>query len=427
MRNFFARHTEFVGNVAILMSGKTTAALIALFTMPIVSRLFTPDDFGVAAMFASIIGIASNGASLRYEAAVALPKEEAEAITLMAVAYRILFFVCFTLLFLIAAYEISGINWSAFDSLGVWVWFLPLGVLLMSAIHIQESWLTRTGSFKIASTSLVVGNSITSGTRIGLGALFGSSVSSLVIGNLLGFSSQLAVQKSASREGIRAAFGRIGWSAMRDIAHRYADFPKYNALAGMVFAIGQNLPVLLFGVMFSPVVAGFYAMANRLFQVPVSIVATSMRRVFLQKATAIHNRGGSLRKAFLLSTGGLALLGAPPFACLWLFGQPLLTWLLGESWSVAGQYLEIMAPWLFSVWVAAPSNSVFVVLREQRFFLYRQSGLTALRLGAFGLAYGLSAGPEWTLQAFGTVTVVTNLLTILSTLLMIARKSKSEP
>jgi O-antigen/teichoic acid export membrane protein len=273
----------------------------------------------------------------------------------------------------------------------------------------------------------VVGNAVTGGSRIGFGAFTGTSVYGLIVGHLMGTACRLFVQKSAAREGLRATFARIGWPVMRRVATAYADFPKLNAPAGFVFTLGGNLPVLLFGAMFSPAVAGMYAMANRLAQVPMTIVSSSMRRVFLQKAAAINNRGASLRKAFLLATGGLAILGVIPLMCLSMFGQPMLVWLLGDRWLDAGRYLEIIAPWMFMIWVTAPANPVFVVLRKQKYWLSLQTWLTILRLGAFGLAYFLAAGPEWTLQAFVIVTVLGNLFTISVALTMILRSSAIRP
>ncbi|MGI9234000.1 MAG: oligosaccharide flippase family protein [Woeseiaceae bacterium] len=422
MRSFLARHSEFVSNVAIIMSGRTLAAMIALFTMPIVARLFVPSDFGVAAIFVSIASILSTLASLRYEAAVVLPKENAEAVTLVALAYRIAFSIAASFMILIGIYELSGLNWPTLELLGYWMWLVPLCVLLLAGLHIQESWLTRTKHFKLISGSLVAGNSITAGSRIGFGAFFGSSILGLITGYLIGLISRLAIQHKASREGLKAALQRMGWPAMKDTAQRYSDFPKLNAPAGLVFSTGQNLPVLLFGTMFSPSVAGLYAMANRLAQVPVAIVANSMRRVFLQKAATIIHDGRSLNRAFLLATGGLALLGILPILCLWFFGQELSTWLLGSRWTDAGRYLEIMAPWLFMLWIESPCNPVFVVLRKQKFWLSLQTVLTLLRLAAFGLAILMGSSPEWTLQAFVIASVAGNILTILTALALISRQ-----
>jgi O-antigen/teichoic acid export membrane protein len=152
-----------------------------------------------------------------------------------------------------------------------------------------------------------------------------------------------------------------------------------------------------------------------------------VRRVFLQKAAEINNRGKGLGFAFLMSTGALTLLGIIPLAVLWFFGEPLATWLLGARWSEAGRYLEIISPWLFMLWVTAPSNPVFVVLRKQRLWLNMQLTATVFRLATFGLSYILGAGPEWTLGAFVVATVIGNVIIILTALLLIRQHQASLP
>jgi O-antigen/teichoic acid export membrane protein len=424
-RSFLERHLGFVGNVAKMMSGKTVAAGIAFVTMPIVSRLFEPGDFGVAASFLSIVGILSNVSSLRYEGALVLPKEEDEALTLLAFAYRVLLVFLIAMLVVLVVYTWSGATWQVLELLGVWKWLLPLGVLLTTALHIQGSWLIRQKKFGVAAVSLVVGNSTTSGARIAAGIAAGSTVPGLIGGNLFGMFCRLLVQKTASIEGLRATFSHIDWQRLKEVAQRYSDFPKLNAPAAFVSSLGKSLPILLLGVMFTPSVAGLYAMADRLTRAPIGIVAASMRGVFLQKAAEIKKAGRSLLKAYVLGTGGLAFLGLIPFGCIWFFGQPLLTWLLGAQWLEAGRYLEILAPWLFMAWLIAPTNSIFIVLREQKSFLYLQIGASVGRLTAFGVAYVIGADAEWTLQAFVTVGVAAQLLIMAIALFLIKQNAQN--
>jgi O-antigen/teichoic acid export membrane protein len=420
---YLARHSDFIGNVAKLMSGKAVAAMIAIFTLPIVARLFEPSHFGVAALFMSITNIVSRVAPLQYEAALVLPKEDHEARMLMALTYRLLFGVCALMLLFFWIFDAIGVAVPPLEALGNWKWLLPLGVLLMATIQIQEQWLTRVRAFGTQATSLVVANASNSGARIGFGALYGSSVFGLIAGDIIGMTCRLAVQRSVVITGPCASSSPAGWATLRRLAWRYSDFPKFNAPATLIFSLGQNLPILFFAGMFSPAVAGFYAMAKKLSHVPASMVSYSMRRVFLQKAASIRNRGGSLTKAFLLATGGLALLAMPLLAAVLFFGEQLLTWFLGERWSIAGQYLEIMAPWLFMLVVMAPCNPVFIVLRQQKLWLLIQIALTTLRLVSFGIAFLLGAGPEGTLRAFVLVTVAGNLAAMTTAYVMIKKLS----
>lgn len=419
MRRTFKAHSEFISNVAVMMSGKTIAAVIALFTMPLVARLFVPSDFGVAAVFASITGIASSVASLRYAGAIVLPEDQDDAALIMSFSYRVSLLVSLLLVLTVGLYEISNFSWNTLELLGPWKWALPVSIFLMSAVLIQESWLTRSKSFKTLSASLVGFNVGTSGSRIIAGIVSGSSISGLIGGYFFGVFCRFAFQFRAVREALASSLKPMEWPTAKEIAKRYSDFPIFNAPAGLVFSMGQNLPVLVFGSMFSPAVAGLYAMADRLCQVPVSIVATSVRRVFLQKAAEIENQGRTLRKAFLLSIGALFALGAAPFAILWAFGQPLAAWVLGDDWLAAGRFLEIIAPWLFMVWVSAPCNAIFVVLRKQKFWLSLTIAITIFRLSSFAIAYSVSATPEWTLQAFAIASILGNIFTISTTLILV--------
>jgi O-antigen/teichoic acid export membrane protein len=256
MRNFLQRHSKFVGNVAIIMSGRTVAALIAFFTIPIVARLYVPDDFGVAAVFVSIASILSTIATLRYESAVVLPEKDSDAITLFAIAFLAAISFSSILILLIGTYQISGFEWQYFELLGSWQWIVPIAVFFLAALHAQESWITRTQRFKLASASLVAQNTITTGSRILFGAVFGSSVHGLIAGYMLGLFSRIALLFDASRSAISASPGRAKLPCFKELAREYSDFPKLNAPAGLIFSTGQNMPVLLFGIIYSPAVAG---------------------------------------------------------------------------------------------------------------------------------------------------------------------------
>ena len=158
--------------------------------------------------------------------------------------------------------------------------------------------------------------------------------------------------------------------------------------------------------MFSPAVVGYYAMAFRLTEVPISIVANSIRKVFLQKSAEIMLRHGSLLRAFLLTVGGLALLGVLPALILAFAGKTVLVWLLGERWAIAGSYVGIMAPFLLMQWIASPTGPVFIVLRRQAAWLQAQAAMTAMKVMAIAAAYLVSADAELTLKLFIAAAVI---------------------
>src|SRR5690606_26726641 len=169
------------------------------------------------------------------------PKAYVEAVALMALSYLLLFTVCAAMLILLGVYELGGWNWPALEILGPWAWLLPLGVLLSGGLTVQEQWLTRESAFRLSAASIVLGSAITGGVRIFFGSFWGSSVFGLITGNLVGLLSRIIVQrKVATFDGMKAGLRFSNIPDMRRVAREYSDFPKLNAPAGLIFALGQN-------------------------------------------------------------------------------------------------------------------------------------------------------------------------------------------
>lgn len=95
----------------------------------------------------------------------------------------------------------------------------------------------------------------------------------------------------------------------------------------------------------------------------------------MQRALQIRHDGGEIRGILLKSTGALLVMGVPPLLLLVGYGTELFPWLLGVRWEGAGRYAEILAVWLFSVFVLTPSAATFVVVRQQKvWFLFQIFG-----------------------------------------------------
>ncbi len=60
--------------VAVLVTGTAFGQLIVLAASPLVTRLYTPADFGVLGVFSAFLGILGIAVTLRYELAIPLPR-----------------------------------------------------------------------------------------------------------------------------------------------------------------------------------------------------------------------------------------------------------------------------------------------------------------------------------------------------------------
>ncbi|MEL7447994.1 MAG: oligosaccharide flippase family protein [Pseudomonadota bacterium] len=422
----FHRNREFVNSVATLMTGRSLAFVIGFAFVPIVARLFDPADFGRATLFISVVSVMGSISTLRLERAAVLPKNDGEGAGLIRLAVLALLALCAVLLLLNVAAWLFDFQLPLADRLGGWTWALPLGLAVFSLINIAEGWLVRKKQYRIMANTDVARATAMGGLRVAAGAAFGSSTWALIVAYLIAFGGRAAALVGAMVRSMpdrdeRAKLAADADHSLGALGRQYKDFPLYNAPAGFVRNFSENLPVVMLGYLFAPAVVGFYAMANRIVRAPLGLASAAVRRVYLQRAATIHNDQLSLRGSLIKTTVVLAAIGIVPFGLLWLEGELLFRFVLGEKWTFAGRYAQILAPWLYSTWVISATGSLAVVLRKQALWLRMQIIITALRLAVFAYAYSSGATPEWTLQAFAAVSVAANAVIMAVTFGLVAQ------
>ncbi|EFK95942.1 polysaccharide biosynthesis protein, partial [sediment metagenome] len=79
----FNLKSEFIKNIFTLLSGSTIAQVITLLAIPVLTRIFTPQDFGFFAVYFSLATIVSTVATGRYELAIMLPKHKKDALSIV--------------------------------------------------------------------------------------------------------------------------------------------------------------------------------------------------------------------------------------------------------------------------------------------------------------------------------------------------------
>ena len=79
--------SEFGRNVLTLMTGTTIAQAIPVAITPILTRLYTPEDFGLLAVFVAFSTILGSISSGRYELAIMLPENDEDAINIAALCF----------------------------------------------------------------------------------------------------------------------------------------------------------------------------------------------------------------------------------------------------------------------------------------------------------------------------------------------------
>jgi len=124
----FKPKSEFNRNILTLMTGTTIAQAIPIAISPILTRIYTPEDFGIFAIFLAITLIIGSIANGRYELAIMIPKKDEDAINIFALGFIITTSISLLLLVLVLIFQTYFIFLLKNEEIGVWLYFVPISV-----------------------------------------------------------------------------------------------------------------------------------------------------------------------------------------------------------------------------------------------------------------------------------------------------------
>ena len=350
--------SNFARRVIVLAAGTVVGQLVVFLASPILTRLYSPQDFGVFAVYASLLSVLSVVAAMRYELAIPLPGDEQDASALVGLGLA----VCVSM-----GVVMEVAVWFGADRLMQVVnvpglrphlWLLPIAVTLVGAYQTFNYWAVRRGAFsRIARTKLMQDLASVS-VQLALGA-FGVGPLGLLVGDIAGRIAGLSV---LSREGWRA-FWCVSVRDIRDVATRYKRFPLLSVWAAMLNVVSLQLPVLLLARFFGTYVAGHYALSYRVLGLPAMLVGQAVGQVFFSAAAFLKNDSAALGRLTERTAISLFYVGLPVFTALLFNGRRVFAFLFGQEWATAGVYAQIMAPWFF-LWIVSSPLSQLLTVRE---------------------------------------------------------------
>jgi len=367
----FKSLSEFNRNVLTLITGTTIAQAIPIAISPILTRIYTPEDFGIFAVYAGLLMILGSIATFKYELAINLPLDHGEAFVLFAVS--IIIACCLSLLLFVALLFLGETlaDLLGNKALASWLYLLPLSVLLVGVSNSCNYWFNRNKEFNTLSKNRVVQSSISAGGQLSFSSMpIGSG---LIVGFVIG---QIAsvIYYVKSYLGLHSHLGMadINQKAAARLMSKYRKFPRYQVPSSLIESSSAQMPVFLLGVFFNPGTVGFYSLSQRVIRLPIGVIARSIGEVFRQKASAEFATSGDVRAVFRATLKKLIIISSIPFLIFGLFSPQLFVIVFGENWLVAGEYAQIMTPLFWMSFVVGPLSIMFMIAEKQEYDLVIQ-------------------------------------------------------
>jgi len=384
MLNRLKPKSEFSRNVLTLMTGTTIAQAIPIAISPILTRVYTPEDFGVFALYISVASLLSVMATGRYELAIMLPKKDEDAVNIVALSIIISFFVSFISFLIVFFFNAQITNLLGNPEISSWLYFIPLTVLLTGVYQSFNYWSNRKKQYKRLATSRVVqsGTTSTSNLAMGFGG-FGSS--GLILGGVLGQGVATGVLGGLFFRNNKNIFGNIDRLKIFVLARRYEKFPKFDLPSSIIYSIYTNMAVIFFTKFFESSVSGFYFFANRIIKTPFNFFISAFSDVFYQKLsrTTDSKKIAQELNSFSIKIFKITFI---PFIFIIYSSFYYVEFIFGKEWRELYIYISIFSMPIYMGLLLAPYGHVLKIINRQEVSMYLHL-FRLLVLGTFFISY----------------------------------------
>ncbi|WP_277374434.1 oligosaccharide flippase family protein [Pseudomonas sp. AA-38] len=340
MRVVKGGRSDFLRNVLTLMTGTTVAQAIPIAAMPLLTRLYTPEDFGVLALYMSLAGMISVVITARYEVAVMLPERDEDAASLVSLSICIAGVISLALLIVVFTFNENIQALLNNTAIGPWLYLLPITVFVTGLWQALNYWNNRAKKFKRLAISRVAQGGGMTVAQFVLSAL---SAGGLILGYLAGQVSGLLVFLTRTWREDRAVLSQVSAATMLENARRYSKFPKYSTLGALLDNAAVQMPVLMLSKFYDTHIVGIFSLTFRALNLPMGLIATSFSQVLFQRFVVLQRESPDRLAPFVLKLFfGLLGLMVPLVIFVCVVGPDLFALVFGETWRRAGDYATVL-------------------------------------------------------------------------------------
>ncbi|WP_335965911.1 lipopolysaccharide biosynthesis protein [Galbibacter sp. PAP.153] len=366
--------SEFGKNVITLMSGTLIGQAIPFIATFILTRIFTPEDFGVFAIYFSLVNILGTISTGRYEMAILLPKSDLVAFDLVKISLvlSLLFSsLCFIVILILQNFlKVFILN----TELIKYLYYLPLSIFGFAAYKVYTVWYTRVRQYKKISLSIIVKSLSGVFFNIIIGYFFG--LIGLFLGNIISSLFAVFIIRRNFFSDLSLKYDRS-----RKLLSLYYKFPLYDIPTSFVYTLSKHGIVLLINKGFSSVITGLYSMTERLLISPSQVFVGSYIQVYNQQITEKYNLNHNINSFVIKNIVKISkVLGIPYVICVYSSFY-FIPFVLGDNWSELYKYIYILSPLIFFSMVLNPLGYILKILDKQNVSFIQHLVLTVVKLG----------------------------------------------
>ncbi|MEZ8370503.1 lipopolysaccharide biosynthesis protein [Vibrio splendidus] len=367
-----------------LLLGSASAKVLTLICIPVLTRLYSPDDYGVLAAYTSIVAILFPALNFRYVLAIPLPSNDKMAINILFLSIFISSLITILLSVLFIFYSTEIFYSLSLDSLNDWWFIVIIGALGSAMYELFSTWSARKKNYTLIAKTQFKQAVFGSGAKLLLGVLSIAPLG-LIIGQVV---TQSAGIWSFVREFYRHDYKLIkfvSWTKMTFVFRYFKGFLIYRFPSQFLMALASQAPILIMAKEFSTYETGQLSLAMMALAMPVGLMGQAVSKAYYAEIASLGKKNiGKIKIVTTAIQKKLFFVGVPVSIAIFFLGEFFFQVAFGSEWKLSGTFASILAPYILIQFTSSPLVQVLNVIGSQFHFLL----INAMRLVGIAMIYG---------------------------------------
>lgn len=386
--------------VGVLAGGAALSQALNMFASPVLTRLYTREQYGVLSQYMALLAICLVVVSLRYEVTVPLADDEDEAVHLVSLGLLLSTVTSVCVLLVLLATGGSLAARLGFPSLGAFIFLLPLGLLGGGFYQSLNYWAIRQRWFPLIAKTRLQQVSGALSIQATFGGLAKASVLQVgPLGLILGsIANQTLGYTGFARRGkliVRMREARVSWPVLVAAARRHRRTALGSSVSGFINVLGIQLPFLLMARIYGDAASGCLWLSSHIVTAGAELIGNAVGQTYYGEASARYREDRrALRRLFAKALRTLLAINVLAAATLWIAAPTVMSIVFGSKWADAGIFARYQSLVLLGTLTCSPLSTTIFILRKVHLQVVWDIFRIGVVAGSFYGAHYLQWGPS---------------------------------
>ncbi len=395
------KNNKFWSSVMQLSFGQVVGQAINLICVPILSRVYSTNDYGQLGILVSTATIITGFVCLGINSSMMLAETDEDARTAFHVSHNLQIFLAAVVV--AALFLISGFR--AVINTDIPIAYALLLIFVYISFNARNTllaiYLNRMGLNKVLLLSPIINACANLLIALPLG-LLKLKFYGLIASAIMAFFVSNIVMSHYAKLG----FKHCSFREYKEVLKTYSDLVKFQYPSNLVTSLSTQTPNQILSSQFGNDSLGSYSMCDKVFHIPFTMIATPIQTIYFRTASKMSDRMDMLSDFTYSMVSKMLYVAAVPVLIVVFFGKEIFSFVLGSDWAQAGEW----ASFLILMYVFAFVNNCITYCRvsigKAKINLFTSIGNLAIVLVSIVIGAFLVKSLQTTIIAFSIASTV---------------------